>query len=69
MPFSNRDKPRLSERLRGKSSQEFIDEINSAFGSRSPRMLFDTPQWSTRANFPRVRICVFLLVFHFTPLL
>lgn len=55
MPFTNREKPRLFERLRGKSGQDLLNEVKSAFNSDS-RMLFDSPTWSNRESaFSRVR--------------
>lgn len=56
MPFTYRDKPRLSERLRGKSGEEILNEFKSDL-NKGRRMFFDPPSWGTRENisgFPRV---------------
>lgn len=56
MPFTYRDKPRLSERLRGKSGEEILNELKSDL-DKDRRMFFDSPSWGTRKNisaFPRV---------------
>jgi len=41
MSFSYRDRPRLSERLRGKSGDEILNEIKEQF-DQDRKMFFDT---------------------------
>lgn len=56
MPFTYRDRPKLSERLRGKSGEELMNEMKSDL-DKGRRMFFESPSWGTRHNnsgFPRV---------------
>lgn len=54
MSFSFRDKPRLSDRLRGKSGDEIFDELQKALDENKKErekrrnMFFEsTPNWET----------------------
>ncbi|KAK6624160.1 hypothetical protein RUM44_011018 [Polyplax serrata] len=57
MPFTYRDKPKLADRLRGKTGEELLNELASDFDP-DRRMFFDSPSWRQRHNnpsrFPRV---------------
>ncbi|KAL0278892.1 UNVERIFIED_CONTAM: hypothetical protein PYX00_000573 [Menopon gallinae] len=55
MPFTYRDRPKLSDRLRGKSGEEILNELQCDL-DKERRMFFDSP-WRARHNnsgFPRV---------------
>jgi hypothetical protein len=57
MSFSFRDKPRLSDRLRGKSGDELLNELKEQF-DQDRKMFFDTaPSWgSTPMSSPFSRV-------------
>jgi len=76
MPFSDRDKGRLFDRLRGKSGQDLLNEVKTAFDSDN--MFVDSPTFAERRGFPRVRraieimhewACAFFLHLHRTVIL
>lgn len=47
MSFSFRDKPRLSDRIRGKSGDEILNEFREHF-DQDRKMFFDTnPSWGS----------------------
>lgn len=58
MPFNYRDKPKLSDRFRGKSGEEILNELQSELDNPNRGTFFGSPSWRTRHNnssgFPRV---------------
>ena len=74
MSFSFRDRPRLSERLRGKSGDEILNEIKEQF-DQDRKMFFDTaPSFGStpmtgpfsrvsRTHICNIHICLSVLLF------